>query len=320
MKRCKSDEPWLVVGAGGFLGTRLTSRLLRNSPGPKLGFAVDLKKPHWLDDYPDFASGAFVEGDWRHIPLHYLESALREAPVWVICASVLPFRSRAFDHSANVQIAERVVALHRLQTQEGRKPFVIFISSSSVYGFSAGAPLDAHSPEAPVDSYGKSKLAAEDVYRQIPHESLAILRPRTVVGRERRGTISTLKSILTRGLPVPVPPRNVLLQLCHVEDLVSLIVHVGSSRIAGLWPAFSLAPKTLEDYVRQSSTTKGGQVLRIPSWTESILRLLIHLPRSPFTNWHIAGFFRSHFFDPEWLPEGFVPRYTSQEAFDESIE
>jgi len=315
------DESWLVVGASGFFGSRLAARLLEDPSGPRLACAVDIARPAWLGKYPGFPEGSFIEGDWLEIPVEALSLETDNVPVWIICASVLPFRSRAFDHAANVRIAQKVVELYWLRSRSGRAPFVVFISSSSVYGFSTGGPLDSESPEAPVDKYGKSKLAAEDVYRQIPPTNLAIIRPRTVVGRGRGGTISALATIARLGLPIPVPPRDVILQLCHVEDLVSLVVHVGSFRVSGLWPAFSLFPKTLHDYVRLSPSLTSSQrrVLPIPGWSERLFALSIGLPISPFTNWHIAGFFRSHFFDPEWLPEGFAPSHTCQEAFDEAL-
>jgi nucleoside-diphosphate-sugar epimerase len=263
----------------------------------------------------------FLEGDWLKIPMNELEVATRTSPVWIICASVLPFGSRAFDHSSNVRIAERVVELYHLRRTAGSPPFVVFISSSSVYGFPAGHPLNSDSSESPVDDYGKSKLAAEEVYRQIPSTNLSIIRPRTVLGQGRGGTIGALASTFGRGLPIPVPPRDVILQLCHVEDLVSLIVHVGFHRVSGLWPAFSLFPKTLEDYVRDSSSVRGTKqrVIRIPAWSERLFSLIIWLKFTPFTPWHIAGFFRSHVFDPEWMPAGFHPRRSSQEAFDEAL-
>ena len=315
------DESWLVVGAGGFLGSRLSARLLEDPRGPRLGYAVDLVRPGWLGEHPAYPRDCFIEGDWVGVPLDQLETATQNSAVWVICASVLPFRSRAFDHSANVRIAERVVELYRLRTSAGRPPFVVFISSSSIYGFSTSSPLDSDALESPVDDYGKSKLAAEEVYRQIPENNLAIIRPRTVLGGGRGGTISALATISRRGLPIPVPSRTVLLQLCHVEDLVSLIIHLGSFRVSGLWPAFSRSPKTLEDYVRQSPSLRGNRqrVARIPAWSESFFRFCVGLQVTPFTNWHIAGFFRSHFFHPEWLPAGFRPSYTSQEAFDEAL-
>lgn len=315
------DESWLVVGASGFLGSRLATRLLQDEKVPSLGSAVDLSRPSWLGEQTKASEDLFVEGDWLKIAFNELEIATRKAPVWIICASVLPFRSRDFDHSSNVRIAEKVVNFYQLSSEAGHSPFVVFISSSSIYGFPEGGPLGSDSHESPVDDYGKSKLAAEEVYRQIPAQNLAIIRPRTVLGRGRGGTISALAAISRRGFPIPVPPRDVLLQLCHVEDLVSLIIHVGYHRISGLWPAFSLYPKTLEDYVRQSTLSKQSlrRVLRIPTWSEGFFRFLVGLKITPFTNWHIAGFFRSHFFDPEWLPAGFRPSYTSQEAFDEAL-
>ena len=314
-------ESWFILGASGFLGSRLAARLLEGSEGPQLASAVDLERAAWLDDYPETPPSVFLEGNWLELPLAKLEEVSNRAQVWIICASVLPFRSRAFDHSANVRIAERVLDLYQRRSARGRPPFVVFISSSSIYGFPAVTPLNPNSAESPVDDYGKSKLAAEAVYRQIPKRDRAIIRPRTVLGRGRGGTVSALQSLSSRRLPIPVPSRKVLLQLCHVDDLVSLIVHVGLARLHGLWPAFSLVPKTLEDYVRQSASLIGRRqrLVRVPEWSEPLFRFIVALGITPFTNWHIAGFFRSHFFDPEWLPVGFRPSHTSQEAFDAAV-
>ena len=315
------SENWLVLGAGGFVGSELSVRLLNNGGLCHRLVAVDRHRPSWLERFGDSSAIVFYEEDWLELEPGQIEPIISGSDVWVISASVLPFDVDEAVHSANERIAEKVVHLYDSRRRAGSPPFVIFISSSSIYGFPTELPLSENSRDAPVDKYGESKLAAESIYRRIDPENLAIIRPRTVVGSGRGGTLRLLARLSRMRAPIPVPPETVILQLCHVQDLVSLIVHLGSFRISGLWPAFSNNARSLVGYIRGAKhlETRSKKTVHVPLWTESIFIRIINLGLGPFTAWHVAGFFRSHVFLETWVPPGFRPAHSCQQAFDDSL-
>ena len=77
--------------------------------------------------------------------------------------------------------------------QEGVKQFV-FLSSMSVYGVESGE-IDLYNDVAPVSNYGKSKLQAEELLRELNDENfvVTILRPPMVYGKGCKGNYNFLR-------------------------------------------------------------------------------------------------------------------------------
>ena len=94
-------------------------------------------------------------------------------------------------------------------------------------------------PREPVEAYGLSKKIGEDIcIDQMQNISIGIVRPRTVIGKERLGIFSILFEWIKNNHKVPVLNNGEnLYQFIDVEDLAEAIVlmslssHVGSINI-----------------------------------------------------------------------------------------
>jgi nucleoside-diphosphate-sugar epimerase len=132
----------------------------------------------------------------------------------------------------NVRGTERL-ARAAVECNVGR---FVFLSSAAVYGGGdTTRSVDELTPCHPDTSYGRSKLAAEEVLQAIATETgLAIvaLRPPLVYGAGAPGNFHTLVRLASRGWPVPSGALRARRSLISITNLCDLIV--GSLETASL--------------------------------------------------------------------------------------
>jgi UDP-glucose 4-epimerase len=111
------------------------------------------------------------------------------------------------DHDAmmrdNMALTARIA---RAASMAGVERFV-FLSSAAVYGDDPlPAPFASDSPVHPMSAYARSKLAAEEVLREISREGdmhVDLLRPPVVYGVGAPGNLARLARAIARGVPMP---------------------------------------------------------------------------------------------------------------------
>jgi dTDP-glucose 4,6-dehydratase len=83
---------------------------------------------------------------------------------------------------------------------------MIFWSSDMVYGPALTTPRSEDHPRQPYGSYGRAKVAAEDLVVEARATGLdaTMLRPRLIIGPGRLGVLERLFGLIARGLPVPL--------------------------------------------------------------------------------------------------------------------
>jgi len=202
----------LVVGGSGFIGTRLTSRLL------ELGHDVAIfdKAPSALH-----ASRAVI-GDVRDA------AALRSAVDGFDCIVALAAEHRddvrpaSLYHDVNVGGAANLV--RAAAAADVRR--IVFVSSVAVYGLDQ--PLaDESAPLRPTGDYGRSKVLAERMHADwvaaAPHRSLLILRPVVVFGEGNRGNVYNLAEQLRRRRFAMVGSGRNHKAIAYVGNLVEFI-------------------------------------------------------------------------------------------------
>lgn len=147
--------------------------------------------------------------------------------------------------------AERAELYYRVNTHlavetakkakaDGVKQF-IFMSSASVYGESAPIGEDKvvnrDTPVSPVNSYGDSKVQAENgiMPLQDEHFKVAVLRPPMIYGKGCKGNYSTLTK-LAKKLPV-FPYVENQRSMLYIENLVEFVRLVVDNEEQGIfWP------------------------------------------------------------------------------------
>ena len=202
-----------IVGGSGFIGTRLSTLLKRD--------AVEFK-------IVDKAiSGAFpnqtVLADVRSADA--LRSAISENSILINLAAEHrdDVRPISLYDEVNVQGARNLCTVAR---QKGINK-IIFTSTVAVYGF---APLgtDETGEIAPFNEYGKSKYAAEFVFKEWQREepssrTLVIVRPTVAFGEQNRGNVYNLLRQIASGRFVMIGKGENLKSMAYVENIAAFL-------------------------------------------------------------------------------------------------
>jgi len=146
---------------------------------------------------------------------------------------------------------------------------LIFISSQAAIGAGTpAAPAREDDSPRPVNAYGRSKLAAEDVVRARAATAWTILRPSSVYGPRDRQFLP-LYRLAARGLFPLVAPPDMAFTLVHVRDVARAVVMAAEDpRAAGAAMFVGHGdPQTGEAILRTIARLVGTtyRPLRVPS-------------------------------------------------------
>jgi dihydroflavonol-4-reductase len=238
-----------VTGATGFIGRHLTGRLVAR------GCDVQAVVRH-------SSTGRVVPGATTvrvAFAAAELEHAFEGASSVVHLAGLVRAATAAQYGAANVDATQSVaVAARRVGAR------LIHISSLAAAG---PAPLDAprseDDPPAPLTAYGRSKLAGEQVVREIPGLRWTILRPGIVYGPEDRAMLPLFRLAASRIMPIVGNPHAAY-TLIHVADLAQAIeAAMDSAAEAGVVFAGHQTPATTGDVFTAIEAAVGTRAWRI---------------------------------------------------------
>jgi nucleoside-diphosphate-sugar epimerase len=185
-----------VTGANGFIGRRLSERMERD------GWEVRRVVRR------DFERGAVRE-------------AFRGASVVVHAAGATRAPTVAELRSSNVDLTRRVV---NDANGAGVDRF-IFLSSQAAAGPapSRDEPVTERQPPHPIEDYGRSKLAAEQVVTSTAAGGWTVLRPASVYGPGDRDFLALFR-LARHGVAIHPANRAHWISVVHVDDLVRAIL------------------------------------------------------------------------------------------------
>jgi len=201
-----------IIGGSGFIGTRLTKRLLESGNTIKIADKNDSKKYHNMRVFADVREPETIE------------KALIGSDIVINLAAehrddVTP---KSLYDEVNVIGAENVCNVCK---KLGIKK-IIFTSSVSVYGF---APLgtDETGKISYFNDYGRTKWLAEEKYRKWlasnPENSLTIIRPTVIFGEQNRGNVYNLLKQITDGKFLMVGNGKNVKSMAYVENISAFI-------------------------------------------------------------------------------------------------
>jgi nucleoside-diphosphate-sugar epimerase len=179
----------------------------------------------------------------------------------------------------------------------------VLVSSSAVFGVPARNPVDATVLPRPREAYGEAKLRAEHLARTYVDRGVdvSIIRPRTILGRDRLGIFQILFELVRRGRPIYVLGRgDNRYQFVHADDLADACVRAGE--LAG--PAvfnvgasrFGTMREALHALVRHAGT--GSPVRSLPMRPmETVMEVASRLGLSPLGAYHSLMYGREMYFD-----------------------
>lgn len=280
----------LITGAGGYVGSLLTTRLLAGLTVDKV-IATDLdlsrQEASWRSsdklvlEQGRLHDPSFVEGLKRHLPIDaVIHAAFRMRAGYG--------RNAAIVASSNIESCRNVFE-YCFANGVGR---LLYFSSAAAYGAREGNVARLFFEEdAPLREdrypYGVQKRLVEELlqsrYRDLkPDTHVVVLRPCSVtgpLGQRSPNKAVSLISFVKRLLPViPEISPEWARQFLHEEDLVRIVQTLLSTPLRG-YEVFNLAP---HDYLTASDMAAAlhKRTVRVPAWmVEFAFWVLWHLTR-----------------------------------------
>jgi nucleoside-diphosphate-sugar epimerase len=248
-----------VIGGSGFIGTRLCRRLLSN------GHTVTILDKRKSRSFPNL---------WKHADVCEYESLLPQlhdidAIVNLAAEHKDNVRPVSLYDEVNVGGAENVCRA----AEACRIKKIVFTSSVAVYGF-APANADETEERKPFNDYGRTKMLAEDVYRNwlsgSEDRSLTIIRPTVVFGEDNRGNVYNLLRQISEGKFVMIGSGENKKSMAYVENVAAFLEYsLDSGRGEQLYNYVDKPDFTMNELVRCIKGQLGGNArlkLRIPYW------------------------------------------------------
>jgi UDP-glucose 4-epimerase len=206
----------LITGANGFIGAHLCQELSSR----KIDFRATARNSN-ENNYADFVSCD-------------LETTESLNQLMDGCDTVVHLAGRAHvtsdDSQEKYRIANEFVThqLANAAAQNGIARFV-YISSIKVNGESSspGLPIRSSDTPSPLDNYGRSKLAAEQVLQEIcrvNNMEYVIIRPTLVYGKGVRANFSALISAVQKGAPLPIASVRNSRSMIGINNLIDLVI------------------------------------------------------------------------------------------------
>jgi nucleoside-diphosphate-sugar epimerase len=201
-----------IIGGSGFIGTRLTKRLIEAKHKVKI---IDKRKS---DFYPEL---------WEFADVRDCDSLVKTLKG---CDVIYNLAAEHKDNVIPVSLYDEVNvngARNMCKAAEnlGIKK-IIFTSSVAVYGF-APNNTDETGQFNPFNDYGRTKMLAEGVYRgwlaKDTSRSLTIIRPTVVFGERNRGNVYNLLKQMASGKFLMVGHGNNQKSMAYVENVSSFL-------------------------------------------------------------------------------------------------
>lgn len=161
----------------------------------------------------------------------------------------------------NTDLTQRLAEKARI---DGVKHFV-YISSAHVYGDSTpnGVVIKETSAPNPVDAYGASKLAAEDILMKMnsPSFAVSIVRSPLIYGKNSKGNLNSLARLIQICPALPFKFNKNKRSFIYIKNLTQFIDKIISQKKEGIFLPQDAHPLSLEDLVRLMSLACEKKVL-----------------------------------------------------------
>ena len=250
-----------IIGASGFVGTRLLGLLEENKSEYTLR-NIDKQQSHFFPQITEIADVRDVEA---------MKEKLKNTDVVVLLAAehrddVSPV---SLYYDVNVQGMKNTLAA---MEANGVKR-IVFTSSVAVYGLNKENPNEEH-PTDPFNHYGKSKWQAEQVlqewYKSHSDWNINILRPTVIFGERNRGNVYNLLKQISSGKFMMVGSGENKKSMAYVGNIVAFIKFLVDNKREG-YNVFNYIDKpdfTMNELVAHVSKVLKKRILptHMPYW------------------------------------------------------
>lgn len=219
----------LVTGGTGFIGTHLVEKLSASGCGVR---CLVRRKVRGKVRVPSMPAGVeTVYGDLTGG--EGLPEALHGVDIVIHLAGVTKALKPDDYYAGNARATRTLLNAMLVNAMAGPPVRLVHVSSLAAIGPSPdGRPVGEDARPQPLTHYGKSKLEAERLVRELAPGAV-IVRPPVVYGPRDTDVFQVLKSI-SRGLMLQIAGGERWFSAIYVKDLVEgLIAASGSNRAAG---------------------------------------------------------------------------------------
>lgn len=215
------------------------------------------------------ASGATVRPIVRRdLDAPSIDEKLRGVNVVVHAAGATRAPTRRLLRESNVELTKRILAL----AQRANVERFVLVSSQAAAGPAsfADAPVTEDMSPAPIESYGRSKLDAEDAVRTADGMSWVIVRPAAVYGPRDRDFLSMFR-LARYGVAIHAANRRQWISIAHVRDVAEGVVCAAHAPHAagGTFFLANDAPVRWADLFRSAARVAQSSLFvdaEIPGW------------------------------------------------------
>lgn len=263
----------LVVGANGFLGSKL-SKTLKKKKLPHIKIDQNLRNKEKVD------INIFTE----------LENVFKKNKIKVVinCACE-PATSKEKNNiiETNVNGNKNIVDL---SIKYKVKKF-IFFSTSAIWVKDYKKAVTEKTKVCPVETYGLSKVLAEKSIIKSKLNNWTIFRVPMIVSEERLGVLSLLFDFIINNKKIPVLNNGKnLIQFIHIEDLIQFLLKSISINEKQIYNLASDECLTLKDLflILINSIKSNSKIISFNDFgLTNILSLLNRLRLSPLNIYHL---------------------------------
>ncbi len=310
----------VLIGASGFIGTRLIE-LLQQSSSHLLKNIDKNKSPV----YPEITTIADVRDKEK------LKSLLRGQDVVILLAAehrddVSP---TSLYYDVNVEGTQNV--LEAMDTCGLKK--IIFTSSVAVYGLNKNNPNEQH-PTDPFNHYGKSKWQAEEILRKwysknSNDKTLTIIRPSVIFGERNRGNVYNLLKQISSGRFLKVGSCNNKKSMAYVGNIVSLLSYfIEHGQGYNVYNYIDKPDLTMNELIEMVGKSLGRKIpsIKVPYFLGMLggycfdILAKITGKKLSISSVRVKKFCATTQFDATHIStSGFKPKYTLSEGIDRTI-
>ncbi len=307
-----------LIGASGFVGTRLIELLKQNS-----SYQLKNIDKRQSPVYPEITSIADVRDKEK------LKTLLQDQDVVVLLAAehrddVSPI---SLYYDVNVEGARNVLEAMDFCGVKN----LVFTSSVAIYGLNKDNPNEEH-PADPFNHYGKSKWQTEEVLREwykknSEGKSLTIVRPTVIFGERNRGNV-LLKQISSRRFLKVGSCKNKK-SMAYVGNVVSLLSHfIENAQGYNVYNYIDKPDLTMNELIDVLGKSLGRKIpsIRVPYFLGMLggycfdLLAKITGKKLAISSVRIKKFCAATQFDASKVfASGFKPIYTLTEGLDRTI-
>lgn len=194
---------------------------------------------------------------------------------------------------------------------------VIFISTNCVFSTGFDKPVDESTPLNPIETYGKSKLAAEKLFDEYSDVSAMIIRSPTIMAAGRLGLLTILFDFVIEGRKLYlVGDGNNRYSFIYAEDLANACMLALQSNHRGIYHIGSDDVPTMKEMYRDLMIFAGKKprLWCVPEGPSVLaMKVLNQLNLSPLGPYHYRMIAANFVFDNSKLKRdlGWVPTKTN---------